>query len=87
MQIIWETHPAHLETHLHFKDFSACFAFATQVAMLAEQQGHHPDMHIQYNHLCLRLSTHDANNTITEKDQKLAAAISKTAKQLGNSAS
>jgi 4a-hydroxytetrahydrobiopterin dehydratase len=83
MQITWETHANHLEAHIHFPDFKSCFAFASQVALLAEAMQHHPNFHIQYNHLILKLQTHDASNTITALDQKMAKAIEKMAAPLG----
>jgi 4a-hydroxytetrahydrobiopterin dehydratase len=75
MEINWERHSNHLEAHLYFKDFKTCFGFVAQVALLAEQRQHHPDIHIHFNHLCLMLRTHDAGNTITSKDEKMAAEI------------
>ncbi|WP_265587623.1 4a-hydroxytetrahydrobiopterin dehydratase [Sphingomicrobium arenosum] len=58
-----------------FEDFSEAFAFLTRVALLAERHGHHPEIHNVWNRVTLRLTTHDAGNSITEKDEKLAAAI------------
>lgn len=60
-----------------FKDFSSAFAFLTQVAILAEKHNHHPTIENTYNKVTLILTTHDAGNTVTEKDHKLAEAISK----------
>jgi 4a-hydroxytetrahydrobiopterin dehydratase len=71
----WNTNDNELTKKFTFKDFSACWAFASRVALLAEQQHHHPNMVIKYNELHLSLSTHDAGNTISEKDHRLAEAI------------
>ncbi len=62
-----------------FRDFSEAFAFMTIVALIAEKENHHPDWSNVYNRVTIKLSTHDAGNTITEKDRKLAAAIDKIA--------
>lgn len=62
-----------------FRDFSEAFAFMTRVALIAEKENHHPDWSNVYNRVTIKLSTHDAGNTITEKDRKLAAAIDKIA--------
>ena len=62
-----------------FSDFSEAFAFMTRVALIAEKENHHPDWSNVYNRVTIKLSTHDAGNTITEKDRKLAAAIDKIA--------
>lgn len=64
-----------LEKTFVFGNFIAAFAFMTKVALLAEKAGHHPDWSNVYNKVVIRLTTHDAGNTITEKDRKLAAAI------------
>ncbi|MBL7906095.1 MAG: 4a-hydroxytetrahydrobiopterin dehydratase [Bacteroidales bacterium] len=64
-----------LEKTFVFGDFISAFAFMTKVALLAEKAGHHPDWSNVYNKVVIRLTTHDAGNTITEKDRKLAAAI------------
>ena len=49
----------------------------TQVALVAEKQGHHPWWSNVWNKVEIRLSTHEAGNTVTEKDSLLAAAIDK----------
>jgi len=57
-----------------FKDFSAAFAFMTQVALSAEKAGHHPDWSNVYNRVSISLSTHDAGG-LSEKDIALARRI------------
>jgi 4a-hydroxytetrahydrobiopterin dehydratase len=56
------------------KDFRAAIAFVGQVADLAEEAFHHPDILIQYDRVTFTLITHDAGG-ITEKDFSLAARI------------
>lgn len=68
---------SHLIKTFTFSDFSEAFAFMTRVALLAEREQHHPDWTNVYNKVIIKLSTHDAGNTITEKDRKLALAIDK----------
>jgi 4a-hydroxytetrahydrobiopterin dehydratase len=63
----------HIETT--FADFAEALAFMTRVGLLAQEHGHHPDMAISWNKVTITITTHDAGNTITEKDRKLAAAI------------
>lgn len=48
-------------------------AFVQEVAKLAEAADHHPDIDIRWRKVTLRLVTHDAGNTITDKDTRLAA--------------
>lgn len=64
-----------LVAELSFRDFATAFAFMTLVAELAETQQHHPDWSNSYNKVSIRLTTHDAGNTVTKKDRALAKAI------------
>lgn len=72
---MWKEDNNELVRNFEFADFSEAFAFMTRVALLAEQQQHHPWWSNVYNKVEIRLTTHDAGDTITEKDRKLAAAI------------
>lgn len=58
-----------------FKNFIEAFAFMSQVAMIAEKMDHHPTWKNTWNTVEVWLCTHDAGNTITEKDRVLAEAI------------
>jgi 4a-hydroxytetrahydrobiopterin dehydratase len=58
-----------------FKDFSEAFAFMTRVALAAEKMDHHPRWTNVWNTVEVWLNTHDAGNTITDKDRKLASKI------------
>lgn len=58
-----------------FKDFKEAFNFITNVADLAQEHNHHPTWANTYNKVEIWLSTHDAGDTVTDKDRKLAAAI------------
>lgn len=72
---MWETINNELYRTFQFRDFSEAFAFMTRVAFLAEQQNHHPRWSNVWNTVEIWLSTHDAGNIITEKDERLAKAI------------
>jgi 4a-hydroxytetrahydrobiopterin dehydratase len=56
-------------------DFLDALAFVLEVGKLAEAVNHHPDIDIRYKTVHLRLTTHDAGNTITDKDFALALKI------------
>ncbi len=60
-----------------FRNFTEAFGFMTRVALIAEKMDHHPDWSNVYNKVTINLSTHDAGNTVTDKDRKLAASIDK----------
>ncbi len=64
-----------LQISLKFKDFITTWAFMTEVAITAEKMNHHPSWSNTYNTVDITLSTHDAGNIITEKDNKLAEKI------------
>ena len=72
---MWRETGEGLEAEFEFKDFGEAFAFMTKVASIAEEQQHHPEWSNVYNRVSIRLRTHDANNSVTEKDRRLAAAI------------
>lgn len=76
---MWQEKDNQLTRDFQFADFSEAFAFMTRVALIAEKMDHHPWWSNVYNQVTIRLSTHDAGNTVTDKDRKLAAAIDKIA--------
>lgn len=65
-----------IEKKFVFKNFSEALGFIVQVGILAEKQGHHPELFNVYNKVDIRLSTHDAKG-LTDKDFDLAKAIEK----------
>ena len=54
--------------------FLAGMAFLTQVAAVAEELNHHPDVLLTYPRVTIQLTTHDAGG-LTEKDFELARRI------------
>jgi 4a-hydroxytetrahydrobiopterin dehydratase len=72
---MWQEENNSLYKKFVFKDFVKAFSFITNVAMLAEKANHHPTWKNTYNVVEIWLTTHDANNTITEKDTALAKQI------------
>ena len=67
----WQRDGEIISRTYEFKDFAAAMKFVNQVADLAEQAQHHPDMDIRWNRVALALTTHDAGG-LTEKDFALA---------------
>ena len=72
---MWEQKDNKLYRKFRFKDFSEAFAFMTRVAIEAEKANHHPEWKNVYNTVEIWLSTHDAGNVVTAKDEKLAQKI------------
>lgn len=60
-----------------FANFVEAFGFVTQVALVAQRQDHHPDIAISWNKVTVTTMSHDAGNSITDRDHKLAASIDK----------
>lgn len=77
---MWEERNNQLYKQFLFTDFSEAFAFMTRVAIEAEKMNHHPLWSNVWNKVEIWLCTHDAGNTITEKDKKLAERIDKLVK-------
>ena len=71
----WNESDGALRAEAAFADFAEAFAFMTRVGLVAQEQGHHPDMAISWNKVDITITTHDAGGTVTDKDRKLAAAI------------
>ena len=74
---MWQEQNNKLVRDFEFADFSEAFAFMTRVALIAEKMDHHPWWSNVYNKVCIELTTHDAGNTVTDKDRTLAGAIDK----------
>lgn len=57
------------------RDFNAAMAFLNAVAAVAEQEQHHPDLHLEgYRKVWIEIFTHSAGG-LTENDFRLAARI------------
>jgi 4a-hydroxytetrahydrobiopterin dehydratase len=72
---MWEEKNNTLHKKFKFENFTEAFAFMTRVAFEAEKMDHHPKWTNTYNEVEIWLSTHDAGDTVTEKDRKLAKKI------------
>lgn len=74
---MWKEENNKLSQTFTFKNFSEAFAFMTRVALAAEKMNHHPDWSNVYNKVIINLNTHDAGDSVTDLDRKLAAEIDK----------
>jgi 4a-hydroxytetrahydrobiopterin dehydratase len=72
----WQLQDGKIMRTFQFKDFPAAIKFVDNVATLAEQAWHHPDIDIRWNKVTLTLTTHDASG-LTEKDFTLARQFEK----------
>ena len=72
---MWKEEHNQLKRSFEFKDFAEAFTFMTEVAFAAEKMGHHPNWNNVFNKVNIVLFTHEAKNSITEKDIKLSKEI------------
>ncbi|MBC3539382.1 4a-hydroxytetrahydrobiopterin dehydratase [Rufibacter sediminis] len=80
---MWTEQDNHLTRSFTFKDFKEAFAFMTDVAAVAEEIDHHPWWSNSYNKVKIRLTTHDAGHTVTQRDHVLAQRIDALAERYG----
>ena len=71
----WTETKEGLYKEFHFSDFKQAIDFINSCARIIEKENHHPKLTNLYNKVEILLSTHDAGDTITEKDYKLATLI------------
>ena len=70
----WALEDKAIERQFQFKDFVEAMGFVNEVAAIAEEQGHHPDIYISWNKVRLTLSTHKIGG-LSRNDFILAAKI------------
>lgn len=58
-----------------FGSFKEAVSFLVRVAFEAEAMNHHPELANVYNKVDIRLTTHDADGKVSEKDIELAGRI------------
>lgn len=79
----WErdTHRS-IRRRFTFGTFRDAFGFATRVALLAEGEGHHPDMEVGWGRVVLVFTTHAAGG-LTPNDFVMAAKVDRLVEGLG----
>jgi len=70
----WELDGDRLWRRIQMPDFARPFSLATRIALLAEREGHHPELTIGWGLLEVELTTHAAGG-LTRNDFVLAAKI------------
>lgn len=71
----WKEQKNKLIFEVKFHSFKDAMRFVNAVAVVAEENAHHPTIYIAYNKVKLELFTFDRHNTITELDYNLQKAI------------
>ena len=62
----------HLEKTYTFPDFQKALVFVNRAGAIAEQEGHHPDLHLSWGKVGVEIWTHKIDG-LTESDFILAA--------------
>src|ERR671937_652224 len=57
-----------------FRNFRDAFGFTAKLALLAESEGHHPDLELGWGRVAVTLTTHAAGG-LTDNDFILAAKV------------
>ena len=70
----WQIDKVEIRRELTFNTFNAAFGMATRIALLAEAQGHHPELEVGWGRLVVRLSTHSVGG-LSRNDFVMAARI------------
>ncbi len=76
----WSIEAGKLHREFTFRDFTAAFGFMTQVAIEANSMWHHPEFYNVWNRVVIDLVTHEADDSISDQDVKLAAKIDELAR-------
>ena len=72
----WKLDRDFITKTFEFKTFMAGIKFVNDVARIAEEEEHHPDIHIRYTTIKLSIQTHSEGG-VTEWDTGLAKQIEK----------
>ena len=70
----WELEKKFITRTVEFEEFMDAIDFVNDLAEIAEEAQHHPDITIRYTKVSLKLTTEDAGG-ITELDVELAQRI------------
>ena len=70
----WQIDEGEIRREFSFNTFNAAFGLATRIALLAEAQGHHPELEVGWGRLVVRLSTHSVGG-LSRNDFIMAARI------------
>jgi 4a-hydroxytetrahydrobiopterin dehydratase len=70
----------HIERHFEFEDFRDALEFVYDVGELAEEEGHHPDIFLEYGAAEVKFWTHKIDG-LHEADFVMAAKVDEIRKE------
>ncbi len=76
----WEIADKSIERTFKFKNFVEAMDFANRITHIAEEENHHPDLHISWGKVRVELSTHSVGG-LSVNDFAVAAKINKLLEQ------
>lgn len=71
----WHESNHNISKTFEFNSFEEAINFMVRASQEISQLNHHPEWTNIYNKVMVKLSTHDAGNTVTEKDWELARVL------------
>ena len=75
----WNFAEDKLSREYRFANFTEAMGFINEMAFACEKANHHPELFNVYSRVEIGLTTHDADNKVTQKDVDLAAELEKIA--------
>jgi 4a-hydroxytetrahydrobiopterin dehydratase len=73
-----------IERNFEFKNFKDALNFTIEVGQIAEEERHHPELHLGWGHCRVEIWTH-TNSDLLENDFILAAKITEVYSRLSGS--
>ena len=70
----WDYEKKSISRTIEFEDFNEAIDFVNDLAEIADEVEHHPDIHIRHTKVTIKLTTHDAGG-ITELDIDFAQRV------------
>ncbi len=70
----WDYEKKAITRTVEFEEFMDAIDFVNNVAEIAEEAQHHPDISIKHTNVSLKLTTHDAGG-VTDLDVELAQRV------------
>jgi len=74
----WTEHNNKLEKTFKFDSYNEVVLFANQVMQIAIEQDHHPEIHVHYNFVKLRITDYELV-TVSEKCHRFITAVNQIA--------
>lgn len=73
----WSVEKNFLQRTFPLKSYFKGLSFIQTIGWLAQKLQHHPDIKITFSSLVVMMTTHDLENSISNKDLELASEIEK----------